>query len=195
MCGVSTVRCFHVYKQFSKNISSSGFIIKTSIRIYSKIRKKWKGKKSKAIVTSTRSRFIKPDGAQIYGFKNNCGLLKKRLSLRGKYIRGYSFYNLKKKKFLSSFASVLTMFKQLYNNLINLNINYKTNVTTNLFFFLKKSNFLKNYSNYLNFYISIFNQLKLKTVLTTYSFFSLDSLLPILNSILICWVLVEVIIL
>lgn len=107
LCGVTTVRCFHLYSQFASNVSSSGFILKTSLRLYSKKRKKWKGKKTKAIVTSTKARYIKPDGSQIYGFTNNCGLIKKRLSLRGRLIRGYNFYNLKKKKFLSSFALVL----------------------------------------------------------------------------------------
>ena len=107
MCGVITVRCFHVYKQFSKNISSSGLVIKTSIRLYNKQRKKWKGKKSKAIVTITKARYIKPDGTQVYGFSTGCALLKKRLSIRGKIVRGYNFYNLKKKKFISSFAQVI----------------------------------------------------------------------------------------
>lgn len=105
--GVYTVRCFHVYKQFSKNISSSGFVIKTSIQLYSKRRKKWKGKKSKAIIISTKCRYKKPDGTQIFGFRNTCGLLKKRLNMRGKIVRGYNFYNLKKKKFLSSFSYVI----------------------------------------------------------------------------------------
>lgn len=107
MNGVYTVNCFHTYKKFSKNISSSGLVIKTSIRLHSKKRKKWKGKKSKGIVTLTKSRYVKPDGSQIFGFKNGCGLLKKRLSLRGKFIRSYNFYNLKKKKFLTSFALVI----------------------------------------------------------------------------------------
>lgn len=111
ICGVNTVRCFHVYKQFDKNVSSSGLVLKTSIRLYNKHKKKWKGKKSKAIVTITRARYIKPDGTQILGFNNSCGLLKKRLSLRGKLIRGYNFYNLKKKKFLSSFATIIVCLK------------------------------------------------------------------------------------
>ena len=38
--GVSTVRCFHTYKQFSKNVSSSGLVVKTSIKNYNKFRKK-----------------------------------------------------------------------------------------------------------------------------------------------------------
>lgn len=105
--GVSTVKCFHVYKQFSKNVSSSGFALKTSIKIYNKLRKKWKGKKTKAIVTVTKARYIKPDGTQIYGFKNACCLLKKRLSIRGKLTRGFNFYNLKKKKFLNSFSIII----------------------------------------------------------------------------------------
>lgn len=111
MCGVTTVRCFHVYKQFSSNISSSGLAIKSSIRIYSRYRKKWKGKKSKAIITLTRARYIKPDGTQIFGFFNGCGLLKKRLSIRGKLIKGYNFYNVKKKKFLNSFSCVIACLK------------------------------------------------------------------------------------
>jgi len=107
VCGVGTVRCFHTYNQFSKNVSSSGLVTKTSVRIFNKHRKKWKGKKSKAIVTLTRARYVKPDGSYIMACRNTCGLLKKRLTLRGKLIRGYNFYNLKKKKFLTSFALVI----------------------------------------------------------------------------------------
>lgn len=83
------------------------------------------------------------------------------------------------------------MFKNLYNNLINLNLNFKTNSTSNLFTFLKKSFYIKNYSNYLNFYVSIFNQLKLKTVQTTFFVFSIDNILPYLNLILVLWVCCE----
>lgn len=107
MSGVSTVRCFHIYNQFSKNTSSSGLVVKTSIRIYSKLRKKWKGKKTKAIVVTTKARYNKPDGSLIFGNFNSCNLLKKRLSIRGKLTKGYNFYNLKKKKFINSFIKVI----------------------------------------------------------------------------------------
>lgn len=109
MCGVSTVRCFHVYNQFSKNTSSSGLVTKNSIRVYSKIRKKWKGNKTKAIVILTKLRYTKPDGSLIFGNLNSCNLLKKRLSVRGKLTKGYNFYNLKKKKFLNSFTIVINV--------------------------------------------------------------------------------------
>lgn len=109
MSGVSTVKCFHTYTQFSTNISSSGLVTKNSIKIYSKLRKKWKGKKTKAIVNITKARYIKPDGTQIISNINACSLLKKRLSIRGKLTKGYNYYNLKKKKFLNSFSTIINV--------------------------------------------------------------------------------------
>lgn len=107
LSGVNTVKCFHIYKKFSKNISDSGLITKNSIKIYNKLRKKWKGKKTKAIVNLTKSRYIKPDGTQIVSNINACSLLKKRLNIRGKLTKGYNYYNLKKKKFLNSFSIII----------------------------------------------------------------------------------------
>ena len=85
------------------------------------------------------------------------------------------------------------MFKTLYNNLMSLNLNFKSNVTINLFSFLKKSSLIKNYSNYLNFYITIFNQMKLKTIQTSFWVFSPDVLVPYLNKVIIVWAVIEII--
>lgn len=111
--GVFVVKCFHTYKKFNKNTSSSGLVFKSSIKLYSKLRKKWKGKKTKSIVVVSRSRYKKPDGSFIYGNKNSCVLLKKRLSIRGKLTKGYNFYNLKKKKFINSFSLVIYVKKSI----------------------------------------------------------------------------------
>lgn len=83
------------------------------------------------------------------------------------------------------------MFKNLYNNIINLHTNYKLNKFLNLFSFLKKSTLLKNYSNYLNYYIYIYNNLKIKTIQTTFWTISLDSIIIPLNFIVICWIIID----
>lgn len=79
------------------------------------------------------------------------------------------------------------MFKNLYNNIVTLNINFKLNKNTNLFSFLKKSSLLKNYSNYLNYYITINNHLKIKTIQTTFWKLSPDMLLTPINVVFIIW--------
>lgn len=83
------------------------------------------------------------------------------------------------------------MFKNLYNNIINLNINFKTNNNLNFFTFLKKSSLLKNYSNYLNYYITLNNFLKLKTIQSNFWKFSPDKLLTPINILFVVWLIID----
>lgn len=83
------------------------------------------------------------------------------------------------------------MFKSLYYNLINLSTINKGAVAINLFPFLKKSIFLKNYSNYILFYIHIQNSLKLKTIQTSFWVWSLDNLIPSIKATVTLFILLE----
>ena len=60
------------------------------------------------------------------------------------------------------------MFKHLYTYLLTLHINFKSQNNINLYTHVKQSVVVKNYLNYLNFNISIFNALKVKTVQTSF---------------------------
>lgn len=83
------------------------------------------------------------------------------------------------------------MFKHLYTYLTTLHINFKSQNTLNLYAHVKQSIVIKNYLNYLNFNIAIFNTLKSKTIQTSFWNFSLDSLIPAINAIVSVWILLE----
>ena len=83
------------------------------------------------------------------------------------------------------------MFKKLYNSILFLNINHKSNQSVNLYSFLKKSTLIKNYSNYLNYCIAVFGSLKLKTIQTSTFRFNFDDFLTTLYAIAAIWLVVE----
>ena len=113
---VSQVRCFHHYFGFWKKKSSAGEFIKVSVRkrftdisyIKSKaVRVLKKRKKLKSYIISTRFPVKKTDGTSIRFNTNSCVLLKKRLTTRGKYVRGPFIYGLRRKKILGSFIGLV----------------------------------------------------------------------------------------
>lgn len=106
-CNINTVKTIHIYKKFYKNIGNSGFITKISLKNYNRKKKRWKGRLSKSVVLLHKVRFVKPDKSQLIFFQNTCALLKKRLSMRGKLVKGPFVSNIKKKKFLKSFISII----------------------------------------------------------------------------------------
>ncbi len=107
-CGVVYVKCFHVYQKKKSLIGLVGNFVKVSIRkTHSRLKQKLRRKKSKAIFITSRQFFSKPDGSVLKFYKNTCVLLKKRLTPRGKLVKGPIVYNFKRKKFISSFSRIL----------------------------------------------------------------------------------------
>jgi len=106
-CNVWIINTFHIYRGFRHKVAKFGSFLRVSIR---KTRPKaWikKGKKSKAIFLRSCFKKIKKDGSYIKFKTNNAVLLKKRLTPRGRELEGPIFYGLKRKKFNSSFASII----------------------------------------------------------------------------------------
>lgn len=106
-CTVWTVNVFHIYRGFKHKKASFGDFLKTSVR---KLKPKSlikKGKKFKSILI--RHTYIKKklDGSFILLKNNHCVLLKKRLASKGKEIEGPIYYGLFRKKFTSSFSSII----------------------------------------------------------------------------------------
>lgn len=106
-CGVWTVNTFHLYGGFKKKIATTSNFVKVSARHTRP--NNWVKKKSKhvAIVLHTRKNFVKSDGSALVTFVNNCVLLKKRLTPRGKELLGPAPHRLRRKKFLSSFVGIV----------------------------------------------------------------------------------------
>jgi large subunit ribosomal protein L14 len=107
-CGITKVRCFHVYGKKKHFIGVVGNFVKVSVRrTHSRLNQVFKKKKIKAIFILFKQNFIKPDGSSIKFYKNSCVLLKKRLTPRGKLVSGPTIFNLKRKKFILSFSKCL----------------------------------------------------------------------------------------
>jgi len=106
-CGVWWVNTFHLYGGFSRRCSRIGDFVKVSVRNTKP--NNWIAKKSKfiGIIVQTRKEILKRDGSSIYFKNNSLVLLKKRLSSQGKEIVGPTVFNLKRKRFLMSFAGYI----------------------------------------------------------------------------------------
>lgn len=106
-CGIWGVNVFNLYGGFSRKITCSGAFVKVSCRLVSS--KNWMDKKTKlkALVIYTKFRIRKSDGTN-FSFKlNSCTLLTKRLTTKGREIVGPGIFELKRKRFLSSFVSII----------------------------------------------------------------------------------------
>lgn len=106
-CGVLTVNTFHLYKGFSRKVSSFGNYIKVSIRKTKPDNLLSKKSKRKAIIIRTKKSLLICDGTSVRFDYNSVVLLKKRLTPEGKEIFGPIVRNFKKKKFLSSFSGLI----------------------------------------------------------------------------------------
>jgi len=87
-------------------IDKSGALSVNLFHIYpnSRARKK---KKYVSIFIRSKFKYVKMDGSIIYSDGNFNVLLKKRLTPLGKEIHGPIYKNIRRKKFLASFAGVL----------------------------------------------------------------------------------------
>jgi large subunit ribosomal protein L14 len=106
-CGVWSVRIFHLYKGSFRKISYISDFIKISVKVTQPNNIVKKKTKSKAILVTSKKELVKIDGSYIKFFSNNTVLLKKRLTPRGKTIVGPSSYELRRKKFSSSFLGII----------------------------------------------------------------------------------------
>lgn len=104
-CGVTKAKCIHVYK---KKFAKIGDFLKISAQETTKAtEKKYKKKKFIALLICTRGIFKKPDSTRISFGTNSCLLIKKRVTPLGKFLKGPSVYNIKRKKLISSFIKII----------------------------------------------------------------------------------------
>lgn len=105
--GVWLVNTFHLYRGFKRKSSSLSNFIKVSVR--STKPNNWILKKSKhiSIITHTKKYIKKNDGSLLFLKFNTNVLLKKRLSPQGREIIGPGIFNLKRKRFLTSFIKII----------------------------------------------------------------------------------------
>lgn len=103
-CGVIRVGVFHVYKSSKGRLAYTGDFLKVSAKLVKPENPIKKKTKMRSILI--RTVFIKnrKDGSYISFSRNSAVLLKKRLTPRGKMIRGPIVRFIKRKKFISSFS-------------------------------------------------------------------------------------------
>lgn len=103
-CGVVRVNVFQVYKGSKGRLAFLGDFLKTSARIVKPENPIKKKTKMRAIIIRTKFNINRKDGSFISFNRNSVVLLKKRLTPRGKSIRGPIVRKIKRKKFISSFS-------------------------------------------------------------------------------------------
>lgn len=115
-CGVSQVKLIHHYFGFHKKTTKPGHFAKVSVRKRKhefkwvkskKIRVARKGSRHKSYFVRGAYQLFKADGTTLRFSKNTVVLLKKRLTLKGKYVKGPFTYGLKRKKIIKSFPGLL----------------------------------------------------------------------------------------
>jgi large subunit ribosomal protein L14 len=106
-CGVWVVRVFHLYRGYNRKVSFIGDFIKASVRRTRP--ENWLQKKTKVrgIILRTKKETFKRDGSFVKFQENSAVLLKKRMTPQGKEVIGPILYNVKRKKFVSSFSGTI----------------------------------------------------------------------------------------
>lgn len=113
---VRWLRIFHLYKGFDRRSTTVGFFVKGSARVVEPPRLEYKGFKFKFnkkgnICRALYIRASKPlrrlDGSVSKFGANNGILIKKKQTVKSKYIHGPVTYHLKRKKFKTLFRTVV----------------------------------------------------------------------------------------
>lgn len=115
-CGVSKVKLIHHYFGFNKKTTKLGHFAKVSVR-KRKYNYKWvkskrvkiarKGSKHKSYFVRSAYQVIKNDGTMFKFRSNFVVILKKRLTMKGKYVRGPFVYGLRRRKIIKSFPGII----------------------------------------------------------------------------------------
>jgi len=103
-CGVFRVRVFHVYKGSKGKLAFLGDFLKVSARLVKPENPIKKKTKMRSILIRTKFLISRKDSSYISFNRNSLVLLKKRLTPKGKNIRGPVVRKIKRKKFISSFS-------------------------------------------------------------------------------------------
>jgi len=103
-CGVFKVRVFHVYKGSKGKLAFSGDFMKVSVRVVRPENPIKKKSKIVSILVRTKYKNKRVDGSYVSFKRNRLVMLKRRLTTRGKSLKGPVSINIRRKKFLSSFS-------------------------------------------------------------------------------------------
>lgn len=103
-CGATKSRCAGFFKKNNYSFSKVGSFVQVAVIVAIPRARKLKGSLRNAIFIRGKKNFSRADGSVFEFYRNNCALLKKRLTTYGKYISGPISYSIKRKRFISSFS-------------------------------------------------------------------------------------------
>ena len=115
-CGVVKARVIHHIFGFKKQTTRPGHFNKVTVRKRAadyvwlkskKVKIVKKGKKLKAYFIRPKFRHAKTDGSTVRFKLNHSVILKKRMTIRGKYVHGPFLYGLRRRKIIGSFAGLI----------------------------------------------------------------------------------------
>jgi ribosomal protein L14 len=106
-CGVWSVGVFHIYRGFRHKIATTNDFVRVSLKKTKPANWLRRGKKSRAFIVRVCYKKLRKDSSYIKLLSNDCLLLKKRMTPRGREILGPITYGIRKKKVLASFIGVI----------------------------------------------------------------------------------------
>ena len=110
------LQVFHLYKGFKRKSTSVGFFTKGSAKVVEPPRIEYKGFKFKfnkkgdvcrSFIIRVRDELRRKDGGIISLPSNNCILIKKKQDLKSKYLYGPIVKQVRRKRFISLFNTVI----------------------------------------------------------------------------------------
>ena len=105
--GVLKTKVFHIYRNSQGRLGYIGDFFKVSAREVLPENPIFKKSKHKTILIRTVFRNFRKDGSYVYFDENNSILLKKRFTPRSTLLKGPISFNIRRKKFISSFSVVI----------------------------------------------------------------------------------------
>ena len=103
-CGVIKTKVFHVYKGSNGRFALTGNFMKVSAREVQPENAIKKKSKHVSVLIKSRYKNTRLDGSYVKFKKNSLVLLKKRLTPKGRSLKGPVSRNVNRKKFMSSFS-------------------------------------------------------------------------------------------
>ena len=106
-CGVWFTKIFHLYGGAYKKIACINSFVKVSVKLTKPNNWVKKKTKLKSIIIKSNKEILKLDGSYIKFRLNKSVLLKKRLTPKGRELVGSCPFQIKRKRFLSSFIKIV----------------------------------------------------------------------------------------
>lgn len=106
-CGVFWIKVFHLYTGWFRKVAYTGNFVKGSVREAKSNNKLKKKSKVSGIIIRVCKEIKKSDSSILKFSQNNVVLLKKRMTPKGREVTGPIVWNIRRRKFRSSFPKIV----------------------------------------------------------------------------------------